>query len=81
MDSKKASKLTNNYVIVPTTKRDKSPVHRLSQEYVVAIIGRLLALFNVKSKGADPIILGYIQSVNTYRSALNRELIQRQKRI
>jgi hypothetical protein len=77
MDSKMPQGLTNTCVFVPTTKRDKSPAHRPPQEYIIPTIGRLLDLFDVKSKGADPIILDDIQSVRTYRSALNRELIRR----
>ena len=69
--------VTNTCVFVPTTKRDKSPAHRPPQEYIIPTIRRLLDLFNVKSKGADPITLDDIQSVKTYRSALNRELIRR----
>lgn len=69
--------VTNTCVFVPTTKRDKSPAHRPPQEYIIPTIGRLLDVFNVKSKGADPITLDDIQSVKTYRSALNRELIRR----
>lgn len=70
-------RLTNNCVFVPTTKRDKSPAYRPPQEYIIPTIGRLLDLFHVKSKGADPITLEDIQSVKTYRSALNREMIKR----
>jgi hypothetical protein len=77
MDCEMPKRLTNNCVFVPTTKRDKSPTHRPAQEYIIPTIGRLLELFNIKSKGADPITLDDIQSVKTYRSALNRELIRR----
>jgi len=77
MDSKMPVGVTNTCVFVPTTKRDKSPAHRPPQEYIIPTIGRLLDLFNIKSKGADPITLEDIQSVKTYRSALNRELIRR----
>jgi hypothetical protein len=77
MDSKMPQRATNTCVFVPTTKRDKSPAHRPPQEYIIPTIGRLLDLFNVKSKGADPITFDDIQSVKTYRSALNRELIRR----
>ena len=77
MGCKMPQGLTNNCVFVPTTKWDKSPAHRPSQEYIIPTIGRLLNLFNIKSKGADPITLDDIQSVKTYRSALNRELIRR----
>jgi len=77
MDSKMPIGATNTCVFVPTTKRDKSPAHRPAQEYIIPTIGRLLDLFNVKSKGADPITLDDIQSAKTYRSALNRELIRR----
>jgi hypothetical protein len=77
MDSKMPKRLTNNCVFVPTTKRDKSPAHRPSQKYIIPTIGRLCDLFNVKSKGADPITYDDIQSVKLYRSALNRELIRR----
>ena len=45
--------------------------------YIIPTIGRLLDLFCIKSKGADPITLEDIQSVKTYRSALNRALIRR----
>jgi len=76
-DSKMPLGATNTCVFVPTTKRDKSPAHRPPQEYIIPTIGRLLDLFNMKSKGADPITLNDIQSVKTYRSALNRELIRR----
>jgi hypothetical protein len=77
MDSEIPKRLTNTCVFVPTTKRDKSPTHRPAQQYIIPTIGRLLKLFNIKSKGADPIILDDIQSVKIYRSALNRELIRR----
>jgi len=77
MGSKIPQGLTNNCVFVPTTKRDKSPSHRPPQEYIIPTIRRLCALFKIKSKGADPITLDDIQSVKTYRSALNRELIRR----
>ena len=76
IDSEMLKTVTNTCVFVPTTKRDKSPAHRPPQEYIIPTIGRLLDLFNVKSKGADPITLDDIQSVKTYRSALNRELIR-----
>jgi hypothetical protein len=59
------------------TKRDKSPTHRPPQEYIIPTIGRLLDIFNVNSKGADPITLHDIRSVQFYRSAFNRELIRR----
>ena len=77
MGSEMPKRLTNNCVFVPTTKRDKSPAHRPPQEYIIPTIGLLLNLFNIKTKGADPITLEDIQSVQVYRSALNRELIQR----
>ncbi len=77
MDSKMLQTATNTCVFVPTTKRDKSPSHRPPQEYIIPTIERLLDLFNIKSKGADPITLDDIQSVKIYRSALNRELIRR----
>ena len=77
MGSKMPQGLTNNCVFVPTTKRDKTPNHRPAQEYIIPTIGRLLDLFNVKSKGTDPVTLDDIKSVKTYRSALNRELIRR----
>jgi hypothetical protein len=77
MDSEMLKRLTNNCVFVPTTKRDRSPSYRPAQEYIIPTIGRLLDLFNVKSKGADPITLNDVQSVKKYRSALNRELIRR----
>jgi hypothetical protein len=77
MGSKMPQGLTNNCVFVPTTKRDKSPNHRPSQAYIIPTIRRLLNLFNIKSKGADPITLDDIQSVKMYRSALNQELIRR----
>ena len=77
MGSKMPQRLTNNCVFVPTTKRNKSPTYRPPQEYIIPTIGRLLDLFKVNTKGADPITLDDIQSVRTYRSALNRELIRR----
>jgi hypothetical protein len=77
MGSKMPLRLTNNCVFVPTTKRDKSPSHRPAQEYIIPTIRRLCDLFNIKSKGADPITVDDIQSVKAYRSALNRELIRR----
>ncbi len=76
-DSKMLKTVTNTCVFVPTTKRDKSPAHRPAQEYIIPTIGRLLDLFNIKSKGADPITLDDIRSPQIYRSALNRELIRR----
>ena len=76
MDSEIPKRLTNNCVFVPTTKQDKSPTHRPPQEYIIPTIGRLLDLFNIKSKGADPVTLDDIQSVQVYRSAFNRELIR-----
>jgi len=51
MSSKMPQGLTNNCVFVPTTKRDKSSAHRPPQEYIIPTIGRLLNLFNIKSKG------------------------------
>jgi len=75
--SKMPQRLTNNCVFVPTTKRDKSPTHRPPQKYIIPTIRRLCDLFNVKSKGADPITYDDIQSVKMYRSALNREIIRR----
>ena len=77
MDDKMPQGLTNTCVFVPTTKRDKSPAHRPPKVYIIPTIKRLCELFNIKSKGADPITLEDIQSVKTYRSALNRELIRR----
>jgi hypothetical protein len=77
MGSKMVEEITNTCVFVPTTKRDKSPSHRPPQEYIIPTIGRLCKLFNVNGKGADPISLGDIQSVQVYRSALNQELIRR----
>ncbi len=77
MGSNMPKRLTNTCVFVPTTKRDKSPAHRPPQKYIIPTMGRLLTLFNIKSKGADPITLEDIQSVKTYRSALNQELIRR----
>ncbi|MEQ9028142.1 MAG: hypothetical protein RLP44_05460, partial [Aggregatilineales bacterium] len=74
---KMPKRLTNTCVFVPTTKRDKSPAHRPPQGYMIPTIRRLCDLFNIKSKGADPITLNDIQSVKTYRAALNRELIRR----
>jgi len=77
MDSKMPVGATNTCVFVPMTKRDKSPAHRPPQEYLIPTMGRLLDLFKIKSKGADPITLDDIQSPKIYRSALNRELIRR----
>jgi len=77
MGSKMPKGVTNTCVFVPATKSNKSRAHRPPQEYVIPTIGRLLDLFKIKSKGADPITLDDIESVKTYRSALNRELIRR----
>jgi len=77
MDDKMPIRLTNNCVFVPTSKRDKSPSHRSPKVYIIPTIKRLCELFKIKGKGADPITLEDIQSVKTYRSAINRELIRR----
>ncbi|MCI0713226.1 MAG: bifunctional DNA primase/polymerase [Chloroflexi bacterium] len=63
-------------VFVPETSGDKKR-GRPARRYLMPSVEQLCKIFNVRPKGSDPIALPDIRSAQSYRAALNRELIQR----